>query len=158
MSIKDLEILKGDGKIVETSAEMYEPISKLPHPQRKFKLTDDQKHWYKYYGEILISTNKLALVDLFHLHRLARSIDYYIQSETYIQDKGYIGGLISKTPNDYYQISAHVVIRDKMLKDISDISSHFGFSFLDRKKLQMDNSKQGDQLDLFNQYLKQKEA
>lgn len=154
-SIKNLGIHKGDGSVVESAAELYIPLKKLPSPSAKYNLTTDQKYWYRYYGELLISTNKLAPVDLFHLHRVARSIDYYLQAEDQIQQLGYYGGIVSKTPNNYYQISAHIVARDKMLKDISEVSAHFGFSFLDRKKLTSGES-QAPQGDLFNNFNQRK--
>jgi phage terminase small subunit len=152
-TIKNLEVLKGDN--LESEKDLYTPLKKLPSPKFKYNLTEDQKYWYTFYGELLIATKKLAPVDLFHLHRVARSIDYYLQAENAIQKKGYEGGLVQKTPNNYYQISAHVTVREKMLKDIESVSSHFGFSFLDRKKLAMEKPDTG-QLSLFEMFMNKK--
>lgn len=154
--IKNLEIHKGDN-IESEVTDLYKPLKKLPAPKFKYNLTEDQKYWYNFYGDLLIATKKLAPVDLFHLHRVARSIDYYLQAENAIQEKGYEGGLVQKTPNNYYQISAHVTVREKMLKDIESVSSHFGFSFLDRKKLALEKQN-NNQLSLFEALMQKKQA
>lgn len=154
-SITNLKVHKGENLLEETSADLYKPINKLPAPSFKYNLTKDQEYWYDYFGKLLIATSKLTKADLFHLHRVARSIDYYIQAENEIQKKGYYGGLVQATPNNYYQISAHVTVRDKMLKDISEVSAHFGFSFLDRKKLKFEE-KPTNQMNLFDEFLKAK--
>jgi phage terminase small subunit len=154
-SIKNMKILKGENLIEESSAELYTPLKKLPAPSFKYNLTKDQEYWYDYFGKLLIATKKLTKADLFHLHRVARSIDYYIQAENEIQKKGYYGGLVQATPNNYYQISAHVTVRDKMLRDISEVSQHFGFSFLDRKKLKFEEQPT-EQMNLFDEFLKAK--
>lgn len=141
-------VMKGDGK--PTAADLYTPLTKLPGASSRFKLTKNQNYWYNYFGEQLIATRKLMRPDLIHLHRLARSVDYYIQAEERIQKYGYDGGLIQTFKNGTTNVSAHITIREKMLKEIDDLSKHFGFSFLDRKKLK--EEKQPDnQLDAFKQ-------
>jgi len=141
-------VMKGEGKT--NAADLYTPLSKLPVSSSRFNLTKDQNYWYAYFGDQLVATKKLMRPDLIHLHRLARSVDYYIQAENKIQEKGYNGGLIQTFSNGATNVSAHITIREKMLKEIDELSKHFGFSFLDRKKLK--EEKQPDnQLDAFEQ-------
>lgn len=138
--------LKGGGQ--PTATDLYTPLAKLPGPSSRFSLTKNQTYWYTYFGEQLIATRKLMRPDLIHLHRLARSVDYYIQAENHIQELGYHGGLIQTFKNGATNISGHMTIREKMLKEIDDLSKHFGFSFLDRKKLKEEKKDDG-QLDAF---------
>ena len=142
-------VMKGDGKA--SAADLYTPLSKLPGPSSRFKLTKNQNYWYTYFGDQLVATRKLMRPDLIHLHRLARSVDYYIQAEERIQANGYDGGLIQTFKNGTTNISAHMTVREKMLKEIDDLSKHFGFSFLDRKKLKEEKPADPGQQDLFKQ-------
>ena len=141
-------VLKGATK--EKAVDFYTPLSKLPSDSIRFELTKDQKYWYNYFGEQLVSTKKLMKPDLIHLHRLSCSVDYYLQAEKKIREFGYDGGLIQTFKNGTTNVSAHITIREKMLKEIDELSKHFGFSFSDRKKLK--EEKQPDnQLDAFEQ-------
>ena len=145
-------VMKGDGKA--TAADLYTPLAKLPGASSRFKLTSDQNYWYNYFGEQLIATKRLMRPDLIHLHRLARSVDYYIQAEEKIQEHGYYGGLIQTFKNGTTNVSGHITIREKMLKEIDDLSKHFGFSFLDRKKLKDDKPVDDGQLNAFDELQK----
>lgn len=148
----------GDGwKDAETkisASNLYEIITKLPAPIKRFNLTKNQVFWYKYYGDQLISSNKLTKTDLFHLHRLAQSIDYYLQAEEEMSKRGYHGGLIQTYVSGATNVSAHWTLREKCLKDIDEISKHFGFSFKDRAKLTQIKEDPG-QLDIFTEFFKQ---
>lgn len=137
----------------QANNDLYEIITKLPAPIGKFNLTKDQKFWYRYYGDQLVSSNKLTKTDLFHLHRLAQSIDYYLQAEEQISTRGYDGGLIQVFKSGAANVSVHFTLREKMLKDIDEISKHFGFSFKDRAKL-TDIKSDPQQLDIFSEFLK----
>lgn len=146
----------GDWENPETKKSndnLYEIIKKLPAPIGKFYLTKDQKFWYKYYGDQLVSSNKLTKTDLFHLHRLAQSIDYYLQAQEEISKRGYSGGLVQTYASGAANVSAHWTLREKCLKDIDEISKHFGFSFKDRAKLTQIKEDPG-QLDIFEQFFK----
>jgi len=147
-------VLKGDGK--DKAADLYTPLSKLPSDSSRFELNSDQKYWYKYFGEQLVSTKKLMKPDLIHLHRLACSVDYYLQAEKKIRQNGYDGGLIQTFKNGTTNVSAHITIREKMLKEIDELSKHFGFSFLDRKKLKDEKVVDPGQGDLFKQFMNKK--
>lgn len=143
-----------DPETKKSNSDLYEIITKLPAPINRFNLSKDQKFWYKYYGDQLVSSNKLTKTDLFHLHRLAQSIDYYLQAEKEIASRGYHGGLIQTYTSGAANVSAHLTLREKMLKDIDDISKHFGFSFKDRAKLNQ-IKEDPQQLDIFSQFLKE---
>lgn len=137
----------------KSNSNLYEIITKLPAAIGKFNLTKDQKFWYRYYGEQLVSSNKLTKTDLFHLHRLAQSIDYYLQAEEEISKRGYNGGLVQTYTSGAANVSAHWTLREKCLKDIDEISKHFGFSFKDRAKL-VQIKEDPAQLDFFDEFLK----
>ena len=137
----------------KSNSNLYEIITKLPAASGKFNLTKDQKFWYRYYGEQLVSSNKLTKTDLFHLHRLAQSIDYYLQAEEEISKRGYNGGLVQTYTSGAANVSAHWTLREKCLKDIDEISKHFGFSFKDRAKL-VQIKEDPAQLDFFDEFLK----
>lgn len=161
MENKNMKVIYGDGKEKdpEKEVDLYTPLDKLPKHDSKFNLTKDQQYWYKKFGNMLVLTKKLVWPDLIHLHRLARSVDYYLQAEMKIQEKGYEGGLIQTFKNQTTNISAHVTIREKMLKEIDSLSAHFGFSFLDRKKLQKESGGSGSgQLDIFTDFLNKKSS
>lgn len=146
-----LLMLKGEGK--EKAVDLYTPLTKLPAPNAKLELSTEQKFWYKYFGDQLVATKKLMKPDLIHLHRLACSVDYYTQAESKIRQHGYDGGLIQTFKNGATNISGHVTIREKMLKEIDDLSKHFGFSFSDRKKLKdgpVVPASQGNLFEAFN--------
>ncbi|WP_158962581.1 P27 family phage terminase small subunit [Myroides fluvii] len=162
--MKENKLLNMSGEIVEwenatttgKNQQLYDVLDKLPAAMAKFNLTKDQKFWYKYFGEQLVSSNKLTKPDLVHLHRLATTIDYYIQAEAEINSRGFQGGLIQTFATGATNVSGYVTIREKMIKDMDELSKHFGFSFKDRNKL-VDVPK-GDpgQGDLFAGFLNQK--
>lgn len=148
-----MEVIKGENQKKELQTkDLYVPLSKLPSANNKFDLTKEQKYWYKYFGEMLVATKKLVKPDLLHLHRLSRSVDYYLQAEEKIQALGYEGGLIQTFKGGATNISGHVTIREKMLKEIDQLSKHFGFSFLDRKKLAAETSTPENQISLFDEF------
>lgn len=159
MKNTEMKVIKGDGLDPEVkAADLYTPLDHLPKHNIKYDLTKDQVYWYNYFGKMLVATKKLVLPDLIHLHRLARSVDYYLQAEARIQKYGYDSGLIQTFKNGTTNVSAHVTIREKMLKEIDSLSAHFGFSFLDRKKLQKDAPKvdtgQQSIFDMLNEQMK----
>lgn len=156
MSKANLKVIKGDGEEKKVNANLYEILKKLPAPIVKMKLTVDQKYWYNYFGTQLIESEKITKPDLIHLHRLSTSVDYYIQAENEIRKKGFHGGLIQTFKGGATNVSGYVTIREKMLKDIDELSKHFGFSFKDRSKLQEKSNTNPGQTSLFDEFLKAK--
>ena len=156
MKKANLKLIKGDGEVVKVNENLYEVLTKLPAPIEKMKLTVDQKYWYKYFGEQLILSQKLTKPDLLHLHTLATSVDYYIQAEKQIREKGFHGGLIQTFKGGATNVSGYVTIREKMIKDIDRLSKHFGFSFSDRSKIKDQKQQDGNQTSLFEQFLQVK--
>lgn len=152
----NLKIIKNDGEVVSVNKNLYEILSTLPKPLEKFQLNDDQKYWYKYFGQQLIDSKKLTKPDLIHLHRLAKSVDYYMQAEIEIDKRGFQGGLIQTFKGGATNVSGYVTIREKMLKDIDELSKHFGFSFKDRNKLNEQKENNPNQVNLFEQFLNAK--
>lgn len=154
--MRNMKVIKNDGKdddVVVVNKNLYEILKKLPEPSSKFSLSKDQKYWYQYFGQQLVDTKKLTKPDLIHLHQLATSVDYYIQAENEIRDKGFYGGLIQTFKGGATNVSGFVTIREKMIKEINDLSKHFGFSFKDRSKL-IDAAKTDEnQTDLFTAFL-----
>lgn len=149
----NLSIVGEDSEIVEVNKNLYEILKKLPAPNSKFCLTKDQEYWYKYFGQQLIDTRKLTKPDLIHLHQLATSVDYYIQAENEIKEKGFHGGLIQTFKGGATNVSGFVTIREKMIKEINELSKHFGFSFKDRSKLIDSKQPIENQGDLFKDFL-----
>jgi phage terminase small subunit len=156
MKKANLKLIKGDGEIVKVNENLYEVLKKLPAPIAKMKLTEDQKYWYNYFGQQLIDSGKLTKPDLLHLHTLATSVDYYIQSEKQIREKGFHGGLIQTFKGGATNVSGYVTIREKMIKDIDRLSKHFGFSFADRSKIKDQKQVNENQTSLFEQFLQTK--
>jgi P27 family predicted phage terminase small subunit len=148
-----LRIIKGDGEVAVVNKNLYEILKKLPAPNSKFELSKEQKYWYEYFGQQLIDTQKLTKPDLIHLHQLATSVDYYIQAENEIRDKGFHGGLIQTFKGGATNVSGYVTIREKMIKEINELSKHFGFSFKDRGKLVEQKETDSGQQDIFKQFL-----
>ncbi|MFM9400799.1 P27 family phage terminase small subunit [Myroides odoratimimus] len=162
--------MKEDNKVVNMAGEvltwedagsgkknknLYDVLDKLPSPLAKFNLTKDQKYWYKYFGEQLVSSGRLTKPDLVHLHRLATTVDYYIQAEAEINERGFHGGLIQTFKGGATNVSGYVTVREKMIKDLDDLSKHFGFSFKDRSKLTEVKTSDPGQGDLFAGFLNQ---
>jgi P27 family predicted phage terminase small subunit len=152
--MQNMKVIKNDGEITEVNKNLYEILKKLPKPSSKFSLTKDQEYWYQYFGQQLIDTKKLTKPDLIHLHQLATSVDYYIQAENEIREKGFYGGLIQTFKGGATNVSGYVTIREKMIKEINDLSKHFGFSFKDRYKLVDAKQTDENQTDLFTAFLK----
>jgi phage terminase small subunit len=50
-------------------------------------------------------------------------------------------------------VSGYVTIREKMIKEINELSKHFGFSFKDRGKLVEQKETDSGQQDIFKQFL-----
>ena len=150
----DLKIIKNDGEVVSVNKNLYEILKKLPAPLADFGLNANQKKWYKYFGEQLVQSKKLTKPDLIHLHQLATSVDYYIQAEKHIRDKGFHGGLIQTFKGGATNVSGYVTVREKMIKEINELSKHFGFSFKDRAKLQDNKQEPATQGNLFEQFMK----
>ena len=140
--------MPGDGPAVD----LYVPLTELPTINPKFGLTKPQQYWFKHFGKMLIATGKLCEAYLVHLYSLSKSMDYLLQAEKAIDEAGYTGGIVSKTPNGYYQISAHVVAREKSLKQINDFSKLFGLSFYDVNKVKPQKDVDPAQGDLFNAF------
>lgn len=162
--MKKNKLLNIEGEILDwdessssgKNGQLYDILDKLPSPLAKFNLTKDQKFWYKFFGEQLVSSKKLTRPDLVHLHRLSTSIDYYIQAEAEINSRGFVGGLIQTFATGAANVSAYVTIREKMIKDMDELSKHFGFSFKDRNKLVEVKTSDPAQGDLFAGFLNQK--
>lgn len=148
--------LVGDNEVVEVNKNLFEILKKLPSPISKFNLSKDQVFWYKFFGQQLVDTKKLTKPDLIHLHRLATSVDYYVQAESKINELGFDGGLIQTFKGGATNVSGYVTIREKMIKDIDELSKHFGFSFKDRSKLVEIKNTDSGQTDLFDQFLNSK--
>lgn len=156
MKKTNLQIVKGDGEVVKVNKNLYEILKKLPTPIAKMKLNVDQKYWYNFFGEQLIESQKLTKPDLIHLHRLATSVDYYVQAENEIRKKGFHGGLIQTFKGGATNVSGYVTIREKMVRDIDELSKHFGFSFKDRSKINEPEKANEGQTSLFEQFLNMK--
>lgn len=156
--MQNMKVIKNDGEITEVNKNLYEILKKLPKPSSKFALTKDQEYWYQYFGQQLIDTKKLTKPDLIHLHQLSTSVDYYIQAENEIREKGFHGGLIQTFKGGATNVSGYVTIREKMIKEINDLSKHFGFSFKDRHKLVDPKVTDDNQTDLFTAFLKANNA
>lgn len=149
-----MKIIKGDGEIAEVNKNLYEILNKLPAPNSKLNLSKDQMYWYKFFGQQLVDSKKLTKPDLIHLHRLATSVDYYVMAEQKINKLGFDGGLIQTFKGGATNVSGYVTIREKMIKDIDELSKHFGFSFKDRSKLVEVKATDPNQVDLFSDFLK----
>lgn len=154
MKNSNLKIVRGDGEVVSVNKNLYEILEKLPKPMDKFNLNDDQKYWWKFFGQQLVDSKKMTKPDLIHLSRLAKSVDYYLQAENRIALEGYNGGLIQTFKGGATNVSGHVTIREKMLKEIDELSKHFGFSFKDRIKLKEEKQEDPNQGNLFEQFMK----
>lgn len=152
----NLKIVTNEGEIAEVNKNLFLILDKLPSPISKFNLSKDQIYWYKYFGQQLVDTKKLTKPDLIHLHRLASSVDYYVQAEAKINDLGFEGGLIQTFKGGATNVSGYVTIREKMIKDIDELSKHFGFSFKDRSKLVEVKASDPNQVDLFGDFLNAK--
>lgn len=149
----NLKIVTGDGDIKEVNKNLYEILTKLPTPNSKFELTKDQEYWYKYFGQQLVDTKKLTKPDLIHLHQLATSVDYYIQAEREIRKHGFHGGVVQTFKGGATNVSGFITAREKMIKEINELSKHFGFSFKDRSKLAEPKESDSAQTDLFSAFL-----
>lgn len=143
-----LSIVKGD--VVEVNKNLYVILKSLPKPMKQFSFNESQLFWYKHFGKILISSKKLTEPDLIHLHSLAICVNNWCECETEISKLGYYDGLIQKFKSGATNVSAHVTLREKLLKQIDDYSKHFGFSFKDRMKLKEVQAPNG-QFDLWEQ-------
>ena len=150
----NLKVVRGD-ETIEVNKNLYEILQKLPAPLVKMNLSKDQVYWYKYFGQQLVDTGKLTKPDLIHLHALSRSVDYYLQSEEMINTLGYRKGLVQTFTSGASNVSGHVTLREKMLKEIESFSKHFGFSFKDRMSLNEKPTDNG-QLSLWEQEMGQK--
>ena len=151
--MQTMKIIKGDGEVADVNKNLYEILKKLPAPNAKFDLSKDQKYWYEYFGNQLVDTRKLTKPDLIHLHQLATSVDYYIQAENEIRARGFNGGLIQTFKGGATNVSGYVTIREKMIKEINELSKHFGFSFKDRSKLVEQKESDAGQQDIFKQFM-----
>ena len=152
----NMKIVKGDGEVVDVNKNLYEILKKLPAPNSKFSLNKDQKYWYEYFGQQLVDTGRLTKPDLFHLHQLATSVDYYLQAELKIRELGFDGGLVQTFKGGATNVSGYVTIREKMIKEINELSKHFGFSFKDRSKLIDPKATDAGQTDMFEMFLNAK--
>jgi phage terminase small subunit len=148
----NLKIVNGDGEVVKVNKNLYQILDKLPAPNSKFNLTKDQKYWYEYFGQQLVDTKKLTKPDLIHLLQLATAVDYYIQNENHIREKGYIGGVIQVFKGGASNISGFISARKSFITEINGLSKHFGFSFSDRSKLNENKEENPGQVDLFEQF------
>lgn len=152
----NLKVYKNGEEVVEVNKNLYEILVKLPSPNSKFNLSKEQKYWYDFFGNQLVETKKLTKPDLIHLHQLATSVDYYVQAETKIREKGFDGGIVQTFKGGATNVSGYMTIREKMIKEINELSKHFGFSFRDRIKLVEKKESDPNQTNLFEQFMNAK--
>ena len=148
----------GEIKSKENDAEaaaLYEFLEKLPKPDVKYRLNSNQKYWYNYFGQELVLTNKLTKVDLVHLVTLSVAMSIYSESVKTMNEKGYDGGVVQTFKSKAQQISPHIVVQNKQLPIIKEISAHFGFGFKDRSKLKNVKTPDSGQYSLFEEMKKQ---
>jgi hypothetical protein len=136
----------------EEAASLYGILKELPKPDVKFRLNSSQKYWYKYFGEELISTGKLAKVDLIHLVTLSIAVSTFSEAVKMMNEKGYNGGVVQTFGSGAQQISPHIVVQNKQIPVIKEISAHFGFGFKDRTKIKtVEDGGLSNQLSLLDQ-------
>lgn len=147
----DIKSKKNDAE----AAALYEILKKLPKPDVKYRLNSNQKYWYNYFGQELVLTNKLTKVDLVHLVTLSVAMSIYSESVKTMNEKGYDGGVVQTFKSKAQQISPHIVVQNKQLPIIKEISAHFGFGFKDRSKLKNVGPTDKGQLSLFDKTMKE---
>ena len=156
MSIKDLEVHKGDGEIVtDVESSLYETLKELPKPDSKMKLSASQKYWWFYFGLEFVKTNQFSKLDLTHLQKAAFWMDARCKAIHFANKGGYIGGLVQVFASGATNVSAHVSMIEKADKHLDEVSSHFGLSIKDRQKLKV-KEVDDKQLSLFEKFLNQK--
>lgn len=135
----------------EKSEELYEILKELPKPDARFRLSASQKKWWYWFGAEFISTHQFSQLDLVHLQKAAFWMDARCKAIQVVNQEGYEDGLVQTFRSGATNISAHVTVIEKADKHLGEVSSHFGLSFKDRKKLNMKTDT--GQLDLFEQFL-----
>lgn len=140
---------KNDESVVEADSEMYDILRKVPRAKKVMNLTDSQKKWWVWFAVEFVKTKMVSELDLIHLQKAAFWMDARCQAYAAISEKGYVGGLVQNFKNGASNISAHVSIVEKSDKHLDEVSSHFGLSIKDRKKLNVDKPVDDSQLSLF---------
>lgn len=133
--------------------DLIEYLEDLPNPNRMFNLDATAKKWYRFLGAKLLSTKRLAQVDIPNLVLLAQAWALYAFAQEEINKKnkkeagsGYIQVYASKATN----ITTEYKLRSDAIEDILKISKLFGMSFKDRHSLNGFFEESTGQLDLFD--------
>jgi phage terminase small subunit len=155
--IKNLEVHKGENiiKSNEKSEGLYKILEQLPDPPAQANLSDGAKFWWYWLGKEFVATRKISNLDLTHLQSAAFWLDQRCQAIGEIKRKGYYGGTIQVFQSGAQNITGHMTVVKDADKALDNISSHFGLSLRDRKKLQVED-KDPDQMDLFAAFLNKK--
>lgn len=137
---------------------LYGVLEKLPQPKKEFNLTKDQKKWWLWFGKEFLTTKQFTQSDLIHLQNAAISLDARNKMIKQINrlneedEKNGTAGWVQVFANKTTNVSGYQTMYEKATKQLEDVSSHFGMSFKDRKKLAMEPANSG-QLDLFDAFI-----
>ena len=146
----------------ETSAEekqlLYDVLEKLPQPRKHFNLSDDQKKLWYWFGAQFLKTKQLTELDLIHLQKAAFWLNQRNNNIRQInrlngKDPFGVAGTVQTFVNGANNVTGYISIVEKADKHLDEVSSHFGLSFKDRKRLAIESVETG-QLDLFETFLK----
>ena len=137
---------------------LYKILSELPKPEAAMKLSTKQKKWWYWLGAELLQSRKLSKPDLIHLQKAAFWMDARAKAYEEIKSLGYYGGLIQQYESGATNVSAHLTLIEKADKALKEFSAHFGLSIRDRFKLTKTSEDNPKQLNLFEDFAKQKQA
>ena len=150
----------GEIKTTEKTSEegyLYEILEKLPQPRKHFNLSEDQKKLWYWFGAQFLATKQFVELDLIHLQKAAfwlnarnRSIEKI--NKLNAKDPDGVSGFVQTFSNGANNVTGYLSTVEKADKHLDEVSSHFGLSFRDRKKLAMEPADTG-QLDLFEAFI-----
>jgi len=154
------EELKTDKRTSEIKEDVfYQILEQLPKPEISMKLTASQRKWWYWFGYEFVKTKQVTSLDLMHLQNAAVSMDarcklIKIINNENIKSKNGVGGWVQRFSSGATNITGYQTMYEKATKQLDDVSSHFGLSIRDRKKLGAVNEGSENQLSLFEQVAK----
>jgi len=102
---------------------------------------EEQKKHYRKVLNLLFETGLMKKVDQMAIEQLAITCHNFQHATQMVNDYGFV--------NKHDQVSPYYTIQQNSMKAISDFSRRYGLSVLDRNKLRGVETKDPDQLDMF---------
>ena len=117
----------------------FQPLTKIPKPD---KLTDKiEIEYYNYYCGLLLSINLLSAADIPYIQKKVVWFRLHDEAMEMINKEGYYQ---TSDKSGWSQVNGHVQMLERCEKQIDTFCSKYGFTLVDRQKIDIPKPKSDD--------------